>query len=179
MDLDKRDSPLYGARIDYSRALPAHQEEVDLSDTTAPTTSQGRRRNPLIALWVGMTFLIFMNLAGMYLNLWGNIPNYSSPAKAFGSVPLLDAHVAIAIGILINISMTVIATLRPENKALRPIAPIAVAFAALAVFSGVEFTFGGGNDIFSMTMEIGFAGLITATAYVLFVVGRRMRTPIQ
>ncbi len=128
-----------------------------------------------MVLWLGMTFLIFMNLAGMYLNLWGNVPNYSSPAKAFGSVPLLDAHVAIAIAILVNIGVTTLSAIRPENKQLRPIAVIAIAFAALAVFSGVEFTFNGGNDVFSMTMEIGFAGLITVTAYVLFMVARRQR----
>ena len=122
----------------------------------------------LIALWLGVTFLIFMNLAGMYLNLWADVPNYSSPVKAFASEPLLDAHVAIAIAIVVNVSFTVISALKPENRRLRPAAAIAVTFATLAVVSGVAFTFYGGNDLFSMSMEIGFAGLVGTVVYVLF-----------
>ncbi len=174
MYLDKRDSS-NAAQVLTTLLRSRATGGMDLSGVTPK--DQGRLRSRLTALWLGMAFLVFMNLAGMYLNLWGDIPNYSSAAKAFGSVPILDAHVAIAIAILANISLTVVAATKPENKRLRPAVIAVVVFAALAVFSGVEFTFGGGNDVFSMTMEIGFAGLISATAYVLFVVGRQMNAP--
>ena len=122
-----------------------------------------------------MAFLIIMNLAGMYLNLWGNIPDFSSAAKAFGSIPLLDAHVAFAIAIAGNVALFTIRAIRPPGRQFRPIATMAIGFAALAIFSGVEFTFNGGNDVFSMTMEIGFIGLVAVNAYVLFAVGRMRR----
>lgn len=153
-------------------------EETGLGGRSTVNGS-GEGRRILARLGAGVGFLVFMNVAGMYLNLWGNVPDYSTPGEAFASIPLLGAHVAIAIAILANISITVISTFRPQNRHLRPVVALAVGFAALAVFSGVEFTFYGGDDLFSMTMEIGFAGLISVTAYMLFVVTRQLKTSAQ
>ena len=141
-----------------------------MNSATAPKDPY---RRAIVGTWLGLVFLVLMNIVGMYLNLWGNIPDYSSAAKAFGSVPLLDAHVLIAFLILANLALLMMQALRPGNRQFLPIGIIALAFASLAIFSGVEFTFFGGNDIFSFTMELGFVGMVGSVGYVLFVVGRR------
>ncbi len=138
--------------------------------------SRGAGRYTMLAPWLGLTFLIIINLAGIWLNLWGNVPSFSSGLKAMGSVPLLDFHIVIALGIVVNLALFTMGAIKPQGKPFRPIAVMAWSFAALSIFSGIMFTFNGGNDVFSLTMETGFVGLVGVVGYVLFAVGRRQGT---
>ena len=147
-----------------------------MGSATSPD-DQRRGGRVLVAVWLGATFLIFMNLAGMWLNLWGDVPSFTSGGKAMGSVPLLDAHIAIAFAIVGNIVLMIMRAIKPQGKLFRPVAASAASFAALSIFSGFMFTFNGGDDVFSFTMEIGFVGLVGVVAYALFLVGRLRAAP--
>jgi heme A synthase len=114
-------------------------------------------------------------MVGMWLNLWEDVSSFSDGTKAMASVPLLDIHIIIALAILGNLILFVRNALKPQGKPFRPIAAIAGSFVALSIFSGAMFTFNGGNDVFSFTMEIGFVGLVASVGYVLFLVGRVRR----
>ncbi len=142
-----------------------------MSGSTVPK-NQGVPRSAMIAPWLSLTFLVFINMAGMWLNLWGDVSSFSEGTKAMASVPLLDIHIIIALAIVGNLALFIRNALKPQGKPFRPIATIAASFVALSIFSGAMFTFNGGKDVFSFTMEIGFVGLVASVGYVLFLVGR-------
>lgn len=146
-----------------------------MGNTAAPKSQGGGRNYAMLAPWIGLTLLIVINLAGIWLNLWGNVPSFNNGGKAIASVPLLDFHIAIALGIVANLALFTRNAIKPQGKPLRYIAVIAWSFAALSIFSGTMFTFTGGKDVFSFTMEIGFVGLVGVVGYVLFVAGRMRR----
>ncbi len=120
----------------------------------------------------GVILLVAQNLMGMQMNLWVDLSRYSSAPKAFASVGMLDAHVAVGLIILAGTLTLMILGFRSRNPSLRIPGLLAFVFALLAFSSGLQFVFGGENDVFSFTMELGFVGVFGSVATVLYLVGK-------
>lgn len=121
---------------------------------------------------LGVALLVSQNLMGMYMNFWVDLSIFSPIIKAFTSEFVLDAHVAVGVVIVSGTFSQVVLANRSGNRIQRIPAISAFTFSLVAFLSGVEFTFGGGDDIFSFTMELGFVGVFASVATILYLSGK-------
>lgn len=135
----------------------------------------------LSTVWIALPIVAFQNILGMYLNLWLDFSRFSSVPKAFASAPMLDFHVAVGILILTIASGRFAAAFSPKARPFLVPAFFIFIFAVVAFASGVVFTFFGHHDIFSFTMEFGFAGILVSAAALIYVAikGQGMRGQAQ
>jgi hypothetical protein len=127
-----------------------------------------RKRALLAVLGIPYLALVLTEfLLGMGLALFVTLPA-GSPVQILESAPLLDVHFAVGF-LLLGIAARTLAlsvTLRDRR---------AVGFTALGLVSGVgafvaglDFAFGGQSASASYVMSVGFVGLLTAAAYLLW-----------
>jgi hypothetical protein len=127
-----------------------------------------RTRALLAVLGIPYLALVLIEfLLGMGLALFVTLPT-GSPVQILESAPLLDVDFAVGF-LLLGIAARALAlslTLRDRR---------AVGFTAVGLVSGVgafvaglDFVFGGQSASASYVMSVGFVGLLTAAAYLLW-----------
>ncbi len=109
--------------------------------------------------------LIFQFILGMLINLYVTIPKVK-PYTVFHHFGLILFHADIGLTLLSLSILFFINTLRKRKSIILGLA--GTIFILIAFMSGIVFVLFGTQNIFSLTMAIGFIGSILIYAYAFF-----------
>lgn len=127
--------------------------------------------------WTVLALLLVQNVLGIYLNLYVPLPPSNDLAILLASYSVLAMHVAVGFLILGATGVVLFLAARTRRVVLWAPALGGLAFALLAFSSGVEFTIGGQDDLYSFIMEILFLGVVGADVLVLYAASRPHASP--
>lgn len=122
--------------------------------------------------WVLVALLLLQNVMGIYLNLFVPLPQSTDLAALLASYSVLAIHVALGFFILGTAGVILFLAGRTRRLSLWLPALGSLSFALLAFSSGVEFTIGGQDDLFSFLMELLFLGAVGCDVVVLYAATR-------
>ncbi|MEM0159916.1 MAG: SHOCT domain-containing protein [Candidatus Micrarchaeaceae archaeon] len=128
-------------------------------------------------LMIQVFLLVIQFILGMWINLFAPAINSSLPQPPMGfmmlamfSVPEIMVHMAIGILIGILSLMIIASSLLRGSRLIAGLAVTNGILTILAGMSGVSFLFGGmQNNALSFTMAIGFIGVVSTNAGMLYV----------
>ncbi len=127
--------------------------------------------------WTVLVLLLVQNVLGIYLNLFVSLPASHDLAALIASYSALAMHVAVGFLILATTSIVLYLSARAQRASLWAPAAAALVLSLLAFSSGVEFTIGGQDDVFSFLMELLFLGVVASDVLVLHGAGRARSAP--
>jgi hypothetical protein len=145
---------------------------------TDPTPIERRRMLGLVAGMFGL--LALQNLAGIWLNLYVSVRDTTSYDGVFPAMFASDAGAVHAIvGLLIggNAILALARTWSWSDSGPRWVAAISLLLVAVASYLGFHFVQSGGDDLYSLGMEIAFMGIVLCQAALLYLVAVRPEVP--
>lgn len=139
-----------------------------------PEAERARRaaaeRRLLIGAMVVFVLLVIQNGIGIFLNLYVRVSDSQSYSGVFAAMfasPAGWLHSVVAVLLLVASGAAIGFARKTEDAPLRWISIAVLASFAVAAYSGFHFV-ANADDLYSLTMELGFLGMVLGEAAVVF-----------